>query len=324
MPDPTVDGMHVPFSVPECRIVSAIEQGSNHLTIEVLPNTETCCCPGCGQASRSVHSRYRRRPADLPVSASRTTLSIRVRRFHCRNPCCRRRTFAEPVSDLLGPRARRTRRLAETQGRVGIACGGAPGARLLEHLRMPASRATVLRLVRTMPMPDAPAPVRVGVDDGAMRKGCRYGTIVVDLDRHRGVDLLPDGTAATLAGWLGQRTDIRVVARDRSTEYARGAGIGAPRAVQVADRRHDPEPVSKVHIPVQVGWFRFPTETGGTVMWTDEQRAKYRRPGGGFPSDVTDAEWAVLRRLQPSRPYETENTPRPARPRAAPTQPVDA
>ena len=103
---------------------------------------------------------------------------------------------------------------------------------------MPASRATVLRLVRAMPMPDAPAPVHVGVGDWAMRKGCSYGTIVVVLDRHRVVDLLPDRTAATLAGWLELRTGIRVVARDRSTEYARGASLGAPRALQVTDRWH--------------------------------------------------------------------------------------
>ncbi len=57
----------------------------------------------------------------------------------------------------------------------------------------------MLRLVRAMPIPDTPAPTHVGVDDWAMRKGCSYGTIVVDLDRHRVVDLLPDRTAATLA-----------------------------------------------------------------------------------------------------------------------------
>ena len=87
-----------------------------------------------------------------------------------------------------------------------------------------------------MPMPDAPVPTHVGVDDWAMRKGCSYGTIVVDLDRHHVVDLLPDRTAATLAGWLPQQPNIKVLARDRSTEYARGASLGAPRAVQVADR----------------------------------------------------------------------------------------
>ena len=114
-------------------------------------------------------------PIQVHHDGSRTTLNIEVRRFYCSNPCCCRRTFAEPASDLVAPWARRTRQLAETQGRVGIVCGGAPGARLLTHLRMPASRATVLRLVRAMPMPNAPAPTHVGVDDWAMRKSCSYG-----------------------------------------------------------------------------------------------------------------------------------------------------
>ena len=85
-------------------------------------------------------------------------------------------------------------------------------------------------------MPEASSPVHVGVDDWAMRKGCSYGRIVVDLDRRRVIDLLPDRTASTLAGWLERRSSIAVVARDRSTEYARGADLGAPRALQVADR----------------------------------------------------------------------------------------
>ncbi|MER2197521.1 transposase [Methylobacterium brachiatum] len=87
-------------------------------------------------------------------------------------------------------------------------------------------------------MADAPSPVQIGVDDWAMRKGCRYGTIVVDLGRHRVIDLLPDRTARTLAGWLERRPDIRVVARDRATEYARGISLGAPQALQIADRWH--------------------------------------------------------------------------------------
>ena len=117
---PIVGGMPIPFVIPECRIGSVVEQRSNHLTIEVLPDTKVDRCPDCGQTSRSVHSRYHRHPADLPISTSQTTLRIEVRRLYCSNPCCSRRTFAEPMCDLLASRARRTRRLAETQGRVGI------------------------------------------------------------------------------------------------------------------------------------------------------------------------------------------------------------
>jgi len=63
---------------------------------------------------------------------------------------------------------------------------------------------------------EAPAPIRVGIDDWAMRKGSRSGTIVVDLDRHRVIDLLPDRTAPTSAGWLERHSGLEVVARDRS------------------------------------------------------------------------------------------------------------
>jgi transposase len=230
--------MHIRFAIPECRIERVVEQYEDRLVIPVRLDGTSGRCPDCGYASRSVHSRYQRHPADLPLSASRTALRIEVRRFYCTNPACHRRTFAEAPSELLRPHARRTRRLSEAQGKVGIACGGAGGARLLKHLHMPASRATVLRLIRLVPMPDAPSPVHIGIDDWAMRKGCSYGTIVVDLDRRRAVDLLPDRTAATLAGWLERQADIRVIARDRSTEYARDASLGAPRALQVADRWH--------------------------------------------------------------------------------------
>ena len=62
--------------------------------------------------------------------------------------------------------------------------------------------------------------------------------ILVDLERRRVIDLLPDRTAETLAEWLQAYPSVKIVARDRSSEYARGISAGAPQAEQVADRWH--------------------------------------------------------------------------------------
>jgi len=78
----------------------------------------------------------------------------------------------------------------------------------------------------------------VGVDDWAWRKGQEYGTILINLEFRRVVDLLPDRSAESLSEWLQQHPEIVTISRDRCGIYAEGAALGAPQAQQIADRFH--------------------------------------------------------------------------------------
>jgi transposase len=159
-------------------------------------------CPHCHRRSRRVHSSYTRQIADLPITGCAVVLRLRVRRFRCSVSRCPRRIFAEQVPGLAKRYARRSVPLQAALQELGFALGGRPGVRLGRRLSMPASRATLLRLVRAAPMLPFEIPRVLGVDDWAFRRGQRYGSILVDLERRHPVDLLPDRSGAALATWL--------------------------------------------------------------------------------------------------------------------------
>ncbi len=144
----------------------------DHFTLIAETISRAACCPLCHRPSRAVHSRYQRRVADLPCSGRAVTLVIHARRFFCRAPDCLRRTFAERLTPLVAPGARRSHALDAALTRIGMALGGKSGARLARHLAMPTSDDTLLRLVRAMPLPLAVQPQVLGVDHGLFILPC--------------------------------------------------------------------------------------------------------------------------------------------------------
>lgn len=196
-------------------------------------------CPICDQVSRCRHSHYERRLQDLPWQGFAVELRLKVRRFRCRNPACTRKIFTEPLPAVAQPRARRTVRVREILRLVGYNAGGLPGSRILQRLALPVSDDTVLRTVKCPDKSPADGRIRsLAIDDWAWRKGQRYGTIFVDLDKHRVVDLIPDRSTESVQAWLERHPGIEVVSRDRCGIYAEAAQQGASAALQVADRFH--------------------------------------------------------------------------------------
>jgi transposase len=95
-----------------------------------------------------------------------------------------------------------------------------------------------LRLIRQTPCGQGATPQVLGIDDWAFRKRHSYGTILVDMERHCVVDLLPDCADATVAKWLQQHPEVTIVCHDRGQVYIDGVTAGAPQAAQIADRFH--------------------------------------------------------------------------------------
>jgi len=167
---------------------------------------EGAACPLCGGRATRVHSRYVRRLADLPWHGVALRLRLRVRRFFCDALECARRIFAERLPAVAAPFARRTLRLQEAWEAIGFALGGEAGARVLRALGMATSPDTLLRLLRRAATPERAAPRAVGIDDWALARGRAYGAIVVDLEAHRVLDVLPDRGADAVAAWLAARS----------------------------------------------------------------------------------------------------------------------
>jgi hypothetical protein len=77
--------------------------------------------------------------------------------------------------------------------KVALALADRAGARLAVVLGAPVSRSTLILLIMRLPeLVQGMAPRVLGADDFALRKGKRYGMILLDVQSHRAVDVLAD------------------------------------------------------------------------------------------------------------------------------------
>jgi len=179
--------------------VDRVRWDATTLHVEMHTTRRTARCPHCGRRSGRVHESSSRTLKDLPWCGTTLVLHLQVRRFVCVQSRCPQRTFTERLPTLVAPHARRTIRLTTHLQRTGFDLGGVPGVRHLAAEGVPVSRRTLLRLVRAAPLPPVGEVRVVGIDDWARRRGRTYGTIVVDLETHRVLDLFPDRTADSVA-----------------------------------------------------------------------------------------------------------------------------
>jgi len=226
------------LALPNGLEVTEIEMKNKVLTITAVSTQMRPCCPLCGTPASRVHSRYCRQVADLPCGGQHVRLFVHVRKCFCEVTTCARKIFTERLTPFVEPWARVTRRLYQIVQVIGLATGGRLGVRVTDRLGIQTKRQTILRRIMALSADPVGQVIELGIDDFAFRRGRKYGTILVDMQRHKVIDVLPDRKAETSAAWMAIHPEIELVSRDRGGDYASAAATGAPQAVQCADRFH--------------------------------------------------------------------------------------
>lgn len=226
--------------IPQLSDVLVISVEVSDAVVAVRARTrsgEPAGCTGCGQLSAWCHSRYVRCLSDVTLAGRPLRIDLSVRRLYCENMACPKVTFAEQVPGLTVRYQRRTPPLQRLVEDVGVVLAGRGGSRMLRILNIRLSRCTVLSQLMRVPFPPLVTPRVLGVDDFALYGGT-YGTLLVDATTRLPLTLWEGRDAERLGRWLREHPGVEVACRDGSLTYRQGITAGAPDAVQVSDRFH--------------------------------------------------------------------------------------
>ncbi|MEE9362256.1 MAG: ISL3 family transposase [Cellulophaga sp.] len=218
-------------------IVNNIDYSCSIVKIYASIKAKRSKCPKCEKYSNKVHDHYTRTLSDLPVFQNKTTIILKTCKFKCNNPQCNRKVFSEQTPYILRY-SRRTKRVSKILDSLSIESTGKLGSMLSKQLLISVSNSTITRMVHRQQLPPIIQPKVLGVDDSAYRKGISYGTILIDMETSKPIDILPSREGKELKKWLSKYPDVKIVTRDRASSYASAINEVCPDAEQVADRFH--------------------------------------------------------------------------------------
>ena len=79
---------------------------------------------------------------------------------------------------------------------------------------------------------------KICVDDFAFRKRYTYGSVMVDLETHRIIDIIDSRETQQVEEWLKSYPNLQVISRDGAQTYASASTNSHPDALQISDRFH--------------------------------------------------------------------------------------
>ena len=217
--------------------LNKIEHTNGTIWIYASIKTNRSRCPNCGKFCKKIHDHYIRTIFDLPVFQYKTIIRLKTRKFKCGNHRCKQKVFSEQTPMILRY-SRRTTRVLKILESFAIELSGILGSILSKQLLITVSSSTITRMAHSQQLDEIKQPRVLGVDDWAYRKGVSYGTVLIDMETSKPIDILPSRDGTELKKWLTKYNDVEIVTRDRSSSYSSAIYESCPNAIQVADRFH--------------------------------------------------------------------------------------
>ena len=216
------------------------EYEDDKVIIELESKKKSVNCPYCGKSCSNIHSHYTKDIKDLPIQEYKTILRLDTRVFFCKNKKCKHTRFAERF-DFYENYSRMTNRLKERIVNDSKGMSARASKATINDGLVDVSDDTILRLIKKKIIIGYKKPEeieRICIDDFALRKRYKYGTVMVDADTHDIVDILESRIAEDVAEWLKKYPNIKMISRDGGTMYKSASSIAHPNAIQLSDRFH--------------------------------------------------------------------------------------
>lgn len=212
----------------------------NTYMIELSSTHVGACCPCCHHFSKHLKGHYSRSLQEVEIWDHPVTLLVQVRKFRCKNTCCPQKVFSESLVPLSYTHARHTFKVEERISEVSLKTTSRISSELLHRQNIFCSPSTCLRRVRKKASDEtaSPAPVAIGIDDFAQKKGHIYGSVIVDQLTHQPVKLLPSREGTELEKYLAENPQIQYITRDRGRCFVEAINRVLPGATQICDRFH--------------------------------------------------------------------------------------
>ena len=211
---------------------------SRQIVLEAQSIKVQVACPYCGTFSSKVHSVYQREVQDIPLQDKQTILLLNTRKMFCTNSACNHKTFSERF-EFIAPNGRKTKRLVDKILIISSKLSSVSASTLLKADSIKICKSSICDLLKKMPLlVDKSSVTKICVDDFAFRKRYTYGTVMVDLDSHRIIDLLDSRETSKVEEWLKSYPNLQVISRDGAQTYASAASKSHPEALQISDRFH--------------------------------------------------------------------------------------